>query len=125
MTVNDTQRMLAETAERIFRDHCTRAVHDASERGEWAAALWDAFRGAGLHLTGRSEERGGPGGELADRLVSMRPELRVLFMTGYDDEEMAERGLVGPRRDCLTKPFPAVELRARVRALVSGAPRAR
>ena len=65
------------------------------------------------------------GGELADRLVAMRPELRVLFMTGYDDEEMAERGLVGPRRDCLTKPFPAVELRARVRALVSGASRAR
>jgi CheY-like chemotaxis protein len=64
------------------------------------------------------------GGELADRLVAMRPELRVLFMTGYDDEEVAARGLVGPRRDCLTKPFPAVELRARVRALVSGAPRA-
>jgi len=64
------------------------------------------------------------GGQLADRLVAMRPELRVLFMTGYDDEEVAERGLVGPRRDCLTKPFHAAELRARVRALVSGAPRA-
>lgn len=65
--MSDTQRMLAEAAERIFRDHCTRAVQDASERGEWAAPLWDAFRGAGLHLTGRSEKRGGPGGETADR----------------------------------------------------------
>ena len=37
------------------------------------------------------------GGELADALVTMRPDLRVLFITGYDDEDLATRGLTGPR----------------------------
>ena len=31
------------------------------------------------------------GGELADKLVAMRPGLRVLFITGYDDEDVATR----------------------------------
>ena len=53
------------------------------------------------------------GGELADKLVAMRPGLRVLFITGYDDEEVATRGLMGPGRECLSKPFtPAATPRA-------------
>ena len=58
------------------------------------------------------------GGELADRLVQMRPDLRVLFMTGYDDRDVTARGLVRPGRQCLSKPFTPAQLRAGVRALV-------
>jgi signal transduction histidine kinase/CheY-like chemotaxis protein len=58
------------------------------------------------------------GGELADKLVAMRPGLRVLFITGYDDEEVTTRGLLGPGRECLSKPFTPAQLRARVHALV-------
>jgi two-component system cell cycle sensor histidine kinase/response regulator CckA len=59
------------------------------------------------------------GGELADRLVAMRPDLRVLFITGYDDEDVATRGLIGPGRQCLSKPFTPAQLRSRVQALVA------
>ncbi len=59
------------------------------------------------------------GGELADKLVAMRPGLRVLFITGYDDEDVATRGLIGPGRECLSKPFTPAQLRARVQALVA------
>ncbi len=59
------------------------------------------------------------GGELADKLVAMRPGLRVLFITGYDDEDIATRGLIGPGRECLSKPFTPAQLRARVQALLA------
>ena len=59
------------------------------------------------------------GGELADKLVAMRPGLRVLFITGYDDEDVATRGLIGPGRECLGKPFTPAQLRSRVQALVA------
>ncbi len=60
------------------------------------------------------------GGELADKLVAMRPGLRVLFITGYDDEDVATRGLIGPGRECLSKPFTPAQLRSRVQALLAG-----
>jgi CheY-like chemotaxis protein len=63
------------------------------------------------------------GGELADRLLELRPQLRVLFITGYDDEEMAARGLVTTGREMLSKPFTPAQLRARVRALVTAGAR--
>jgi signal transduction histidine kinase/CheY-like chemotaxis protein len=62
------------------------------------------------------------GGELADRLSALRPGLRVLFITGYDDEEIATRGLLAPGRDCLAKPFTPAQLRARAQALLVQAP---
>jgi CheY-like chemotaxis protein len=45
------------------------------------------------------------GPELAGELVRDRPELRVLFLSGFADEQSAERGLVGPRSAFLAKPF--------------------
>jgi DNA-binding response OmpR family regulator len=62
------------------------------------------------------------GGELADRLAELRPGLRVLYITGYDDEEVGTRGLLAPGRECLSKPFTPAQLRARVRALLTPTP---
>lgn len=47
--------LIAETADRIFRDHCDKATLDAAEAGEFPAALWQAFQDAGLHQTGSAE----------------------------------------------------------------------
>jgi PAS domain S-box-containing protein len=63
------------------------------------------------------------GGELADRLVELRPQLRVLFITGYDDEEVASRGLTTKGREMLAKPFTPGQLRARIRLLVAAGAR--
>ena len=62
------------------------------------------------------------GSALADRLVAMRPGLRVLFITGYDKEESAGEGLNEPGRDRLMKPFTPAQLRARVQALLMPTP---
>jgi len=62
------------------------------------------------------------GDELADKLLAMRPGLRVLFITGYDDEDVATRRLIGPGRECLSKPFTPAQLRSRVHALLAKTP---
>ena len=46
-------RLVADTAERIFSDHVDRGVLDAAERGEFPETLWNVIRETGLHLVGR------------------------------------------------------------------------
>ena len=58
------------------------------------------------------------GNELADRLVALRPRLRVLFISGYADEDIAARGLLTAGRHYLSKPFTPAQLRQHVHALL-------
>jgi signal transduction histidine kinase len=55
------------------------------------------------------------GTELADRLLGLRPGLRVLHMSGYSADAAAPGGLV---TELIEKPFEATELLARVRSLL-------
>ena len=49
------QNMITETAEKLFSDHCTRAVRDKSESGDFPKVLWETFQTAGLNLVGTKE----------------------------------------------------------------------
>jgi PAS domain S-box-containing protein len=55
------------------------------------------------------------GRELAERLLAIRPELPVLFMSGYTDDEVLRRGHGVPGPGLLAKPFTVDTLVARVR----------
>ncbi len=55
------------------------------------------------------------GKELADRLVERLPELRVLFTSGYTQDEMLRRGFPTGLRTFFAKPFVPGELARRVR----------
>jgi DNA-binding NtrC family response regulator len=48
--------------------------------------------------------------ELEQDLRRRRPELPILYMSGYSQEEMVGRGLVPPDGPFLQKPFTAQEL---------------
>jgi CheY-like chemotaxis protein len=48
--------------------------------------------------------------ELDQKIRELRPEVPVLYMSGYSREEMIERGLIDPGRPFLQKPFTAEEL---------------
>jgi PAS domain S-box-containing protein len=62
------------------------------------------------------------GAEIAERLRALRPEVRVLFMSGYTDDDIVRRGLLAPRQSMLHKPFSRRALAAAVRsALDAGA----
>ena len=54
------------------------------------------------------------GRELADRLKQMRPDLPVLYMSGYPSSLVLRDGLVDPSMRLMSKPFTTADLIARV-----------
>jgi PAS domain S-box-containing protein len=58
------------------------------------------------------------GRELAERLAAERPRLRVLFMSGYTDDDVVRRGLLDPGAPFLQKPFVAGDLARKVREVL-------
>ncbi len=63
---------------------------------------------------------GGP--MLAAEIVKQRPELRVLYMSGYTFDELGSHGLARPDAPLQTKPFSAEQITARVRDVLAGPP---
>jgi two-component system, cell cycle sensor histidine kinase and response regulator CckA len=59
------------------------------------------------------------GRELATRLESIRPDTKVLFMSGYTDDVLAFHGLSQPQINFIQKPFTPSELAGRVEAVLS------
>lgn len=58
------------------------------------------------------------GVELADRLERERPDMRILFMTGYAEEVVVNEGILGKHRECIGKPFTQEEITKRVREIL-------
>jgi YesN/AraC family two-component response regulator len=55
---------------------------------------------------------GTSGPKIVDLIAPTRPEMKVLFLSGYSDESVTRHALVGPGRAFLSKPFgPEVLLR--------------
>jgi PAS domain S-box-containing protein len=85
----------------------------------------DALRVARIH-----EERihllltdvvmpGMSGRELADEMKRMRPETRVLFMSGYTSNVIVRRGVLDEELSLLTKPFTRSGLTQKVREMLN------
>jgi len=61
---------------------------------------------------------GQSGRELAAQLTARWPQLKVLFMSGYADDEMMRRGLADLDGALIQKPFTSAELAQAVRSLI-------
>jgi PAS domain S-box-containing protein len=61
------------------------------------------------------------GRALADRLKSSRPEMKVLYMSGYAEDVIARRGLIESGVELVPKPFTPASLAAKVRAVLGPA----
>ena len=55
------------------------------------------------------------GPELSEKLRSLRPELKTVFMSGYVDDAMTRHGILESNSTFLQKPFTLAELAAKVR----------
>jgi two-component system cell cycle sensor histidine kinase/response regulator CckA len=58
------------------------------------------------------------GRELAERLLSVRPELKVLFLSGYTDGAIERHGILQPGTAFLQKPVTPEVLARKVRAVL-------
>jgi CheY-like chemotaxis protein len=89
--------------------------------GEAALALSDSFPGTIDVLVTDMVMPGMGGRALADRLTATRPELRVLYVSGYAETEVLDHGLSSgsePGTAFVQKPFTPEELALRIRALI-------
>jgi two-component system, cell cycle sensor histidine kinase and response regulator CckA len=55
---------------------------------------------------------------LADRLISLQPDLKVLYISGYDNSRLVRKYVVERGHALLTKPFGAEELRDKVESVL-------
>ncbi|MBI4458968.1 MAG: response regulator, partial [Acidobacteria bacterium] len=60
------------------------------------------------------------GRELAQRLESQRPDMKVLYVSGYTDDVVLRNGLLQPGTAFLQKPFTQNALTHKVRAVLEG-----
>lgn len=58
------------------------------------------------------------GPDIAKRLVAIRPNLKVLFMSGFTDHPIVSHGLLEPGVHFIQKPFAPAELANKVRAIL-------
>jgi CheY-like chemotaxis protein len=58
------------------------------------------------------------GRELAEKSRLMRPEMSIMFISGYSQDEIAQRGVLKPGISLLSKPYKPEELAAKVRELL-------
>ena len=58
------------------------------------------------------------GRQLADAGRALRPDLQVLFMTGYAENAAVGNGLLEPGMEIITKPFAIDKLANRMRSII-------
>jgi len=93
--------------------------------GEEALLLGERFSGQ-IHLVLTDvvmPKMGGP--ELAERLARVRPQARVLFMSGYTDDTVVHHGVLRSGMAFLQKPITPAALARKVREVLDGPERGR
>ena len=58
------------------------------------------------------------GHELAGKLSSVRPEMKVLYVSGYSDNDIGDHGVLDPRFELLQKPFTPQTLARKIRDVI-------
>ena len=83
------------------------ALRHLDECSEIVALLTDVIM---PEMTGR---------QLADEALRKRPDLRVVYMTGYTRNAIVHNGVLDVHTRLITKPFTVAQLDREVRALLS------
>lgn len=88
--------------------------------GADAMTLSAAFKSR-IHLVISDLYMPGVGGmEVVKDLLGRRPDLKALFVSGYADEELVRREMVGMNAPLLRKPFASADLTLMVRSILDG-----
>jgi CheY-like chemotaxis protein len=91
-----------------------------ADSGEHALTLYK--KNAPIELLITDVVAPGMGGPmLADKLTDLQPNLRVLFISGYDNTHVVQKYVVEKGHALLSKPFTVEELRTKMTELLSRA----
>jgi DNA-binding NtrC family response regulator len=60
---------------------------------------------------------------IADQIATLKPAIKVLFMSGYDSTQVVQRYVVEKGYSLLVKPFSMEQLERKVQAVLEGAGR--
>src|SRR5882724_652584 len=58
------------------------------------------------------------GHELAAKLCALRPDMKVLYVSGYSDNDIGDHGTLDPRHDLLQKPFTPQTLARKIHDVI-------
>lgn len=123
---NGTETVLVVEDEPIVRRVASRALASrgyrvlvASEAHE-ALQIAEAYDGRIDLLLTDVVMPGMNGRQLAERLSTVRPEMKVLFMSGYSEDVIVKRGVLAPGINFIEKTFTSTTLSERVRDVLDG-----
>jgi signal transduction histidine kinase/CheY-like chemotaxis protein len=116
----EDQREVRELARDILEKHGYTVLEAGDAEEAWT--IFDGYREAVDLLLTDVVMPGRSGRELADRLTAARPDLRVLYMSGYTDQAIVHRGVLDEGIAYLEKPFTAPTLTRAVRAVIDARP---
>jgi PAS domain S-box-containing protein len=112
--VVEDEELVLDVATRILTQHGYHVL--AARSGEEASALMDGHQEIVQLLLTDVVMPGETGKEIAERVSKLRPDIRVLYMSGYPESVIASQGVIEPGITLLSKPFKAVDLLAHVRS---------
>jgi two-component system, cell cycle sensor histidine kinase and response regulator CckA len=115
LLVEDEESVRA-LAERILKSSGYKVL--AAKDAEQAMQLSQMYVGAIDLLLTDVIMPGTSGPQLAERLLAVRRQMRVLYMSGYTDAAIVERGVLQAETALLQKPFTPARLIQRVREML-------
>ncbi|HEY8483458.1 MAG TPA: response regulator, partial [Longimicrobiales bacterium] len=113
-----------EAVRALVRKVLQRNGYRVLEAAEWseALAIFHSYEGP-IHLLLTDVVMPELSGrELAERLSQLRPEMKVLFMSGYTDDEIFRHGVLNAGAAFIGKPFSPQELAQKVREVLDAPP---
>src|SRR5919112_673432 len=92
-----------------------------ADSGEHALTLYKNNKGPIDLLITDVVAPGMSGPMLADKLTELQPDLKVLYISGYDNTHVVQKYVVEKGHELLAKPFTVDELQGKVRELLAPA----
>jgi CheY-like chemotaxis protein len=89
-----------------------------ADSGEHALTLYKHHKGPIALLISDVVAPGMSGPMLADKLTALQPDLKVLYISGYDSTHVVQKYVVEKGHALLAKPFTMEDLQAKVRELL-------
>ena len=92
-----------------------------ADSGEHALVLYKNNKGPIDLLITDVIAPGMSGPMLADKLTEIQPDLKVLYISGYDNTHVVQKYVVEKGHALLSKPFTVEEMKSKVREMLSSA----